>query len=137
MTCAEEAVVGPDEEFALAGLEQDRVAVGADLRIDHGDEDRAGGKFLRALVEQVGALGDVEGRDGVGEVEEARVGIDGEDHALELRDVGIVPAVIGEEADGGQRRGAWAGERPVMAKARRQSREYQIDESLAYLFKAV
>ena len=44
---------------------------------------------------------------GVGDVEEPRVGIDGQNHALELGHVGVLPTVIGEEAD--DRRGCGTG----------------------------
>ena len=47
----------------------------------------------------------------MGEIEEADVGIDGQNHAFHLGDIGVFPAEIGEESNDGFGRGADGGGR--------------------------
>ena len=76
-------------------------AVGADSRVDDDEVQGSGGKAVPGSAEEVCTGADVARRDGVGDVHQRRTGSEREDDPLDLRDVRIGGAEIGQQSDEG------------------------------------
>ena len=96
----EQAVVGADEDPAL-DLGRDAAAVGADSRVDDREHD-AVRQVLHGPHEGERPGPDVEGRDLVGDVDDAQLGNEVEHHGVAHAHELVGPPVVGQERDEGR-----------------------------------
>ena len=94
------AVVRRDEPV-VAGFGGDAAPGAADARIDHGEENRAGGEVARRRGQLQGAVEDVVRRHVVGDVHERGIGTDVENDPFHGARVVVAGAEVTEERDNG------------------------------------
>ena len=82
-----------------ADPDRQRTALGPDARIHDGQMHRAHRKALPGASQQIGGGADVARRDGVGDVHQGRVGRDPQDGGLDLGDIRIRGAEVGQQRD--------------------------------------
>src|SRR6266849_6949406 len=93
-----QSVVRSDKELAGA-FDDDSSARGSHAWIDNADMDSAGRKVLICGQQIEGGGADILGRNFVGDINDAGVGIDGEDHALHRAHEIILRAKVSQERD--------------------------------------
>ena len=94
-----EAIVGAGVKPA-ADVAAEGAAGSADAGIDDGENDGAGGNRGEGGMEHESASVDVMRRDAVGDIEDRRGGIGGEEDRLEGADIPVGEAEIGEQENG-------------------------------------
>ena len=94
----QQAVVGADEQAAVARGERERPTVAADARVDHGEVDSLGHVRERVAKDER-TLENVLRRDAVRDVDDLRVGCDPLDHAVAGSDEVVSEPEVGQEGD--------------------------------------
>ena len=95
---AQQTVVGPHQQAAVAGAQCDRAALGAHLGVDDG-EVHARRHVRQCVAQHQRTLAHRIAADAVRDVHDREVGIDPADYSVADPDEVVVAAVVGEEGD--------------------------------------